>query len=167
VSKKKMMKSRPVNEGDILKRLSAGLSEEEIRHILAGALHSLDQADVDRLLQRVGSETGAALRRVLDAGNSRGPIVPGRAKIKEEWEQAWADWHSRIAEASDGEGDYVIREHHWEEPYFDPQSVTHDLEPIAARMRKLLSRRVSKKSSRAYRIGWIPSPMRILDWALR
>ncbi len=140
MSKKKMMKSRPVNEGDILKRLSAGLSEEEIRHILAGALHSLDQADVDRLLQRVGSQTGAALRRVLDAGNSRRPIVPGRAKIKEEWEQAWADWHSRIAEASDGEGDYVIREHHWEEPYFDPLSVTHDLEPIAARMRKLLPR---------------------------
>ena len=49
MSKKKMMKSRPVNEGDILKRLSAGLSEEEIRRILAGALHSLDQADVDRL----------------------------------------------------------------------------------------------------------------------
>ena len=135
-----MMKSRPVNEGDILKRLSAGFSEEEIRRILAGALRSLDEADVDRLLQRVGSETGAALRRVLDAGNSRRPIVPGRAKINEEWEQAWADWHSRIAEASDAEGDYVIREHHWEEPYFDPQSVTHDLEPIAARMRKLLPR---------------------------
>jgi hypothetical protein len=88
VSKKKMMmKSRPVNEGDILKRLSAGLSEEEIRRILAGALRSLDEADVDRLLQRVGSETGAALRRVLDAGNSRRPIVPGRAKINEEWER--------------------------------------------------------------------------------
>jgi hypothetical protein len=140
VSKKKMMKSRPVNEGDILKRLSAGLSEEEIRRILAGALNSLDQAGVDRLLQRVGSETGTALRRVLDADNSKCPLVPGRAKIKEEWEQAWEDWDSRIAEASDSEGDYVIQEHHWEEPYFDPQSVTHDLEPIAARMRKLLPR---------------------------
>jgi hypothetical protein len=139
VSKKTtMMKSRPVNEAEILKRLSAGLSKEEIRRILAGALNSLDQPGVDRLLQRVGSETGTALRRVLDADNSKRPIVPGRAKIKEEWEQAWADWDSRIAEASDSEGDYVIHEHHWEEPYFDPQSVTHDLEPIAARMRKLL-----------------------------
>jgi hypothetical protein len=140
VSKKKMMKSRPVSEGDVLKRLSAGLSEEEIRRVLAGALNSLNQAGVDRLLQRVGSETGMALRRVLDADNSKRPLVAGRAKIKEEWEQAWEDWHSRIAEASDSEGDYVIQEHHWEEPYFDPQSVTHDLEPIAARMRKLLPR---------------------------
>jgi hypothetical protein len=140
VSKKKMIKSRPVSEGDVLKRLSAGLSEEEIRRVLAGALNSLDQAGVDRLLQRVGSETGTALRRVLDADNSKRPLVPGRAKIKEEWEQAWKDWDSRIAEASDSEGNYVIQEHHWEEPYFDPQSVAHDLEPIAARMRKLLPR---------------------------
>ena len=140
MSKKKMMKRRPVNEGDILKRLSAGLSEEEIRRVLAGALNSLDQAGVDRLLRRLGSETGTALRRVLVADNSKHSPVPGRAKIKEEWEQAWADWNSRIAEASDSEGDYVIQEHHWEEPYFDPLSVTHDLEPIAARMRKLLPR---------------------------
>jgi hypothetical protein len=103
-------------------------------------LNSLDQAGVDRLLQQVGSETGTALRRVLDADNSKHSPVPGRAKIKEEWEQAWADWNSRIAEASDSEGDYIVQEHHWEEPYFDPQSVTHDLEPIAARMRKLLPR---------------------------
>ena len=71
MSKKKMMKRRPVNEGDILKRLSAGLSEEEIRRVLAGALNSLDQAGVDRLLRRLGSETGTALRRVLDADNSK------------------------------------------------------------------------------------------------
>jgi hypothetical protein len=140
VSKKNMMKRRPVNEGDILKRLSAGLSEEEIRRVLAGALNSLDQAGVDRLLRRLGSETGTALRRVLDADNSKHSPVPGRAKIKEEWEQAWADWNSQIAEASDREGDYVIQEHHWEQPYFDPLSVTNDLEPIAARMRKLLPR---------------------------
>ena len=137
---KKKMKSHPVNEGDILKRLSAGLSQEEIRHVLAGALKSLGPAGVDRLLKRVGSETGAALRRALGPGDSKQPPAPGRAKIKEEWQQAWEEWNFRIGEASDSEGDYVIQQHHWEQPYFDPQSVTRDLEPIAARMRKLLSR---------------------------
>ncbi len=137
---KKKMKSRPVNEGGILKRLSAGLSQEEIRQVLAGALKSLGPAGVDRLLKRVGSETGAALRRALGAGDSKQPPAPGRAKIKEEWQQAWEEWNFRIGEASDSEGDYVIQEHHWEEPYFDPQSVALELEPIAARMRKLLPR---------------------------
>jgi hypothetical protein len=80
---KKNMKSRPVNEGDVLKRLSAGLSPEEIRHVLAGALKSLGPAGVDRLLKRVGSETGAALRGALGAGDSTQPPSPGRAKIKE------------------------------------------------------------------------------------
>jgi hypothetical protein len=138
VIKKMMMKSRSVSEGVILKRLSAGLSAEEIRRVLAGALNLLDQTGVDSLLERLGSETGTALRRVLGADNSKIPPVPSRAKIKEEWKQAWDDWDSRIAQACDSEGDDVIQEHHWEEPYFDPQSVADDLEPIAARMKKLL-----------------------------
>ncbi len=137
---KKNMKSRPANEGDILNRLSAGLSQEEIRHVLAGALKSLGPTGVDRLLKRVGSETGAALGRALGAGDSKQPPSPGRAKIKEEWQQAWEEWNFRIGEASDSEGDYVIQEHHWEEPYFDPQSVALELEPIATRMKKLLPR---------------------------
>ena len=133
-------KFKPGSEPEILKRLSAGLSKKEIQRVLAGALSSLDRAGVDRLLQGVGSDTGAVLRRILEADNAKQPPVPGKAKVKEEWDRAWEDWDARIAEACDSEGEYVIQEHHWEEPYFDPLSVTHDLEPIAARMRKLLPR---------------------------
>jgi len=118
------MKGRAASERDILKRLSAGLSKEEIHHVLAEALSSLDPAGVKRLLQQVGPETSAALRGVLDADDSKRPPVPGIAKIKEEWDQAWEDWNARIAEACDQEGDYVMQEHHWEQPYFDPLSVT-------------------------------------------
>jgi hypothetical protein len=134
------MKRRAANEKEILRRLSAGLSKQEIQHVLAGALSSLDPAGVMRLLQQVGPETGVALRSVLDAGDSKGPPVAGIAKIKEDWDRAWEDWNARIAEACDQEGDYVMQEHHWEQPYCDPLSVTDDLEPIAARMRKLLPR---------------------------
>lgn len=140
MGKTKEMKSRPKNEADILNRLSAGLSEQEIRRVLAGALKSMDHAGVDRLVKRVGHETAAALRRVLYADRSKRPPVPGRAKIKEEWEKARRDWNSLIAEASDDEGQYVTQEHHWEEPYFDSGSVTLSLEPIAARMKKILPR---------------------------
>ena len=136
----KRTKTCALNEGEILKRLSTGLSEKEIQRVLAGALTSLDQAGVDRLLRQVGPETGATLHRLLKPDDSKHPPVPGTAKVKEEWDRAWEDWNDRITEACRQEGDYVIQEHHWEAPYFDPLSVTHDLEPIAARMRKLLPR---------------------------
>src|SRR5438034_4180061 len=71
--KKQAMKSLAKNEGDILNRLSAGLSEQEIRRVLAGALNSLDHAGVHRLLKRVGHETATALRRVLHADSSKRP----------------------------------------------------------------------------------------------
>src|SRR3990167_2412764 len=106
----KSTKTRVVNKQEILKRLSTGLSEEEVQRVLAGALTSLDESGVDRLLKQVGPETSAALRRVLDADNSKRPPVPGKAKVKEEWERAWEDWDARIAEACDSEGEYVIRE---------------------------------------------------------
>jgi hypothetical protein len=104
----KEMKIRPENEADILNRLSAGLSEQEIRRVLAGALNSLDHAGVDRLLKRVGNETAAALRRILHRDSSKRPPVPGKAKIKEEWEKAWDEWNSLIAEASHEEGQYEV-----------------------------------------------------------
>jgi len=40
----------------------------------------------------------------------------------------------------DRTGDPCLESSGWKESYFDPQSVTDDLEPIAARMRKLLPR---------------------------
>jgi hypothetical protein len=33
---------------------------------------------------------------------------------------AQVQWNSLIEEASQEEGQYVIQEHHWEDPYFDP-----------------------------------------------
>jgi len=79
------MKSKSIHEQEILYRLSAGLSKKEIQRVLAGALNSLDQAGIDRLLQGLGSDTGAALRRILADDNPKQPPVPGKAKVKEDW----------------------------------------------------------------------------------
>jgi hypothetical protein len=137
---KKKTRGRGENDAELLGRLSAGLSEGEIQRVLAGALKSLDHAGIDRLLKEVNSQTAATLRRVLHAKGAKHPVIPGKAKVQQEWDRAWEDWNSRIAEASDEEGQYVIQEHHWEEPYFDPGSLALDLEPIAVRMRKILAR---------------------------
>jgi hypothetical protein len=126
----------------LLELLAHGLSQEEIQRVLASALLALDERGRDRLLTRLGAETGATLRRLLASrGRTRtkAPPAPGSAKIREEWDKAWSEWEACVAESGDEDGRYVVREHHWEEPYLDGSSLAQDLEPLAARMRKSAS----------------------------
>ena len=130
-------------ERALLELLSHGLSEEEIQRVLACALLALDERGHDRLLAQLGEETGGTLRRLLASrGRSRTKAQPspGSAKILEEWEKAWGEWEACVAESGDEDGRYIVREHHWEEPYLDGSSLAEDLEPLAARMRTILER---------------------------
>jgi hypothetical protein len=130
-------------ERALLELLSHGLSEEEIQRVLACALLVLDERERERLLARLGAETGATLRRLLASrarSRTKAPPSPGSAKIREEWDKAWSEWEACVVESGDEDGRYVVREHHWEEPYLDGSSLAQDLEPLAARMRKILER---------------------------
>jgi len=130
-------------ERALLERLSRGLSEEEIQRVLPCAILALDERGRERLVARLGEETGGTLGRLLvSRGRSRTAAKPspGSAKIHEEWGKTWDEWEACVAESGDEDGRYVVREHHWEEPYLDGSSLAQDLEPIAARMRKILER---------------------------
>ncbi|MEK7286950.1 MAG: hypothetical protein AAB091_00110, partial [Elusimicrobiota bacterium] len=135
-----VLKSGNRVEKELIDRLSAGLSEEEIGRVLAGALSTLGKEGIGNLAAKLGPDTGTALRRALESSPKNIGANPGPAKVLQEWNRAWADWDEVIGEACGEEGKYVLQEHHWEEPYFDPLSVTGDLEPIAARMAALLPR---------------------------
>jgi hypothetical protein len=137
-----LLKPDDQKEKEMLGRLSAGLSEEEIQRVLTSALSMLGSEGIGNLAAKLGPDTGAALRRAMQSSSSskNASPKPGPAKILQEWKRAWEDWNGVISEACDEEGEYVIQEHDWEQPYFDPLSVTGDLEPIAARMATLLSR---------------------------
>lgn len=123
---------------NILDVLSAGLAEDEIRKVLSEAVSSLDQPGLDRLIKKLGHETGATLSRLLEFQGGGGAPRPGRAKVRQEWKNAWRDWEDVVTESGDENGKYVLQDHHWEEPCFDPGSLAEDLEPIAARMRPLI-----------------------------
>ncbi len=130
-------------EKALLDLLAHGLSEGEIRRVTACALLALDERGRDRLVARLGEETGGTLRRLLESHGPSGTKArpsPGGAKIRQEWDKAWSDWEDCVAESGDEHGRYVIREHHWEEPYLDGSGLAEDLEPIAARMREILER---------------------------
>jgi hypothetical protein len=132
-------------ERKLLKLLGERLSEEEVHRLAAGALEALDKAGLDRLVARLGEETGRAVRRILECptGDTRETLaLAGTAKICQEWHRAWTDWDDCVAESGREHGKYVYQEHHWEEPVLDAASLAEDLEPIAARMRKLIPRMV-------------------------
>ena len=140
---RKGQRADAAEEGALLELLAHGLSEGEIRRVVACAVLTLDEEGRDRLVARLGSETGETLRRLLGSHGRSGTTArpsPGAAKIREEWESAWGEWETCVAESGDEHGRYVIREHHWEEPYLDASSLAGDLEPIAARMRAMLER---------------------------
>lgn len=130
-------------ERALLELVSHGLSEEEIQRVLACAILALDERGRERLVARLGEETGGTLGRLLASrgrSHTTAQPSPGSAKILEEWGKAWDEWEACIAESADEDGRYVVREHHWEQPYLDGSSVAQDIEPIAARMRKILER---------------------------
>ena len=87
-----------------------------------------------------GRDTSQAARVPRAGSRTTARPSPGAAKIRQEWEKAWGEWEACVAESGDEDGRYVVREHHWEEPYLDGSSLAQDLEPIAARMRKILER---------------------------
>ena len=130
-------------EKALLDLLAHGLSEDEIRRVVACAVLALDELGRDRLVARLGGETGHTLRKMLESYGRKGSKVrpaPGAARILEEWEKAWGDWETCVSESGDEHGRYVVCEHHWEEPYLDAFSLAGDLEPIAARMLAILER---------------------------
>ncbi len=84
-------------ERALLDLLSHGLSEEEIKRVLACALLALDERGRDRLFGRLGAETGPTLRRPLASratSRTTTPPAPGSAKIREEWDKAWSAWEA-------------------------------------------------------------------------
>ena len=136
---------KPSEEKRLLEGLSAALSAEEVRAVLAAAVLALDAAGRERLYGRLGEETRGVLRALLERGSTsqRTPALAASSeKIRERWTKLWADWSAVVEEASSEDGRYVIQEHHWEPPYLDISGLARDLEPIAAEMRKLLPKAI-------------------------
>ena len=68
----------------LLEFLRGSLAEEEIRVVLEGALLSLDKSGIERLVKRLGKETGGTLRRVMDSyrkGISGSEPAPGKGPL--------------------------------------------------------------------------------------
>lgn len=126
-------------EEALLRRLSRTLSEAEIRRALAGGLLELDASGRDRLVERLGGETGALLRELLDRPHARASRTSTN-KVRQQWERAWVDWLSCVDESGYEEGRYAQQDYDWKAPYLDAGRLFEDLEDIATRMTPLIDR---------------------------
>ena len=66
-------------EGALLALLTHGLSEDEIRRVVACALLALDERGRDRLVATLGRETGGTLHRLL--GSRLSSSSPSVARV--------------------------------------------------------------------------------------
>ena len=121
----------------LFRKLSAGLSREEMDEVLSTALSALDEAGLKALQKRLGPDTAASLERSLKAPDADS-VKAGRAKTMQEWKLLRGKWNEILAKACDEDGPYVIHEHHWEEPYYDPTALADDLDGVAAKMAPLV-----------------------------
>jgi len=136
-------RAREQEEAALLETLGKCLSAKEIERVLAGALLSLDESGRRRLVERLGEETEVVLRHAMKlvGGNpGRRETAASKAKVLQEWKQAWNDWNACVAESWEEGERYVVQEHHWEPPYLDIGSLAEELDSIADRMSRVLPR---------------------------
>ena len=131
-------------------RIEHELSRDERRAVFVGALTALDGPGRDRLLARLEPDTAAAVRRLLEpapAGRTKsrrgGRSRPSKAKVREQWDEAWDDWTAAISETCFEDGAYVVQDNDWETPYLDTSALADHLESVAARLVELLPRVVA------------------------
>jgi hypothetical protein len=140
MAKKQSRRDRVSEIDDLMEKLAANFSEDEIVNIFGNSLLALDDAGFERMAAGLGKRTSTALKRVLKAGasNKSDDSKPSVSKILQEWESGWREWDARIAETADEGGKYTYQENRWEAPYLDNSAFSEDLEPIAARLQSIL-----------------------------
>lgn len=129
-------------DAELLARLRAGLADAELRDVLLASLRAHDEAGRARLLKRLQPDTAAVLLNVLYPARRAGApatVAPGKAKLRQDWDALWAEWNDCVLESGLEDGRYIQQEHHWEAPYFCADSLAHDLEAIAKRMKPLFN----------------------------
>jgi hypothetical protein len=137
-------KTHLAREESLLPRLTAALSEAELRRVLVCSLLVMDDAARGRLVERLDSETGATLQALLQParGGTRGAKPSGpvtsRGKLQQEWERLWSEWAAVVDETGRVEGKYIQQEERWDPPYLDTTAISEDLDSIAARMRPMI-----------------------------
>jgi hypothetical protein len=126
------------------KKLLAALTQEQVERLLdvvsgAGALQKLNEP-----LQALDPDLAQTVRALAGSGGAPAAVSAEASvsdqKALETWNGLWGTWEDHVCEVGDEEGDYVIQEHDWDPPYFDPTALAENLEKVTQQMLEWLDR---------------------------
>jgi hypothetical protein len=125
-------------------QLLAALTQNEIAHLLEVLIGVLAPDILENVFEQLQPDTRHAVRTILvplDPSNSiqetQAPSV-SLAKLEQTWSALWEAWDDIVNEAARENGNYIVQERQWEEPYFDSTTFASDLDQVAEQMRPLL-----------------------------
>ncbi|MBN1982199.1 MAG: hypothetical protein JW795_11750, partial [Chitinivibrionales bacterium] len=135
------MKKKSFSTGQ---KLTAALTQEQIESILdiVGNSTIIEKLQINEkkceadLLNTVKAVLQPDRNKKPQSSQPSAPPVTSKDKSLKEWNDLWGQWYGFVGEIGDEDGNYVIQEHHWEEPYFDGSAVASDLEKVATEMIK-------------------------------
>jgi len=120
------------------------LTHHEIATLLEVLLGTLSPDLVEHVLDQLPPDTRQTVQTILVPPDPADPTQEKQApsmslaKLEQTWSALWQEWDHIVDEAAQEDGTYIVRERHWEAPYFDSTTFVRDLERVAQEMRPLL-----------------------------
>src|SRR5712691_6547774 len=120
------------------------LTHNEIATLLEVLIGTLSPDMVENVLDQLQPDTRHTVQTILGPPDPSDPTQEKQApsvslaKLEQTWSALWKEWDHIVDEAAQEDGNYIVRERHWEEPYFDSTTFVRDLERVTKEMRPLL-----------------------------
>ena len=117
------------------------LTPNEIATLLGVLLGTLSPDMVEHVLDQLQPDTRHTVQTILVLPGPSDPTQEKQApsvslaKLEQTWSALWKAWDHIVDEAAQEDGNYIVRERPWEEPYFDSTTFVRDLERVAKEMR--------------------------------
>jgi hypothetical protein len=124
-------------------QIFAALTETEISQLLDQLFAVISDEQRASIFSKLQPDTKATLTQIIappqtvESEQTAKAQPTSLAKLAQTWSELWREWNDIIWEASQDEGKYIVQERHWEEPYFDNNTLVEDLEAVAKQIKPL------------------------------
>ncbi len=125
-------------------QLFKALTQPEITLLLDALLGVLSSELKEQAISQLPADTQQTVRQIVDLPSlqaaTKSTVIEtvSLAKQAEIWSGLWREWDTIVCEAAEEEGEYIVREADWEQPYFDTTTFIEDLESVANKMQPLI-----------------------------
>lgn len=120
--------------------LISALETDELAALLEQVLVQQNVTEIDLLLEGLDENIANVVYHYVDAAVApEEPDAETKAAF-DEWDKLWGEWSDKLSKIGDGDGPYMINDHEWKPPHFNPGALLDDLETISAKMSPLVNK---------------------------